>query len=355
MLRFFLGYLWLLLVAFDVQAGSFDCATTDHPAERDVCDNEKLSQLDDALIVAVRDYHHNFVIDGDTSLAERHERELKYYVVEECIEAATKKDMIACIEYYYGVDIAMMEEWPSFHPERKEGPSFFRIEKFLPNYDIGLKFRGSENCTEEEDACLVEVNLSIHRTRHKNAHQVISIPVKFSVVPAQRDKYCALRYMERFLKNEQGCIIQFLDEELTQASFENLIHVGDYNFDGFSDFAFYGGYKGGFVFLYNDKDGLFYYAPAMSKTLFPSDMNRYDLFRIEVSKKAQEITVIDNSNSHMETVYHVKNNMPEPLRRRYIYRDRDENKDEIVEMEAVWKEGEWRLVRENRKALKEYE
>jgi len=235
------------------------------------------------------------VVYGDTSLLEEH-RHWKKALREECRVATEITD---CIKGKHQERLLAMAKEPA--------PAM--LHDFVDGYDVDVL--PDHHFKLEVTDGSPKVHLTIyHKTQDK---------------PLQRIEFADLGFRK------------------TQEPFQNRIEIADYNLDGFPDFAIHdnkdadddGSYL---MFLYDETDGLFYYAPALGKI--------FDNSSIFLDNEKQELSSWSGYRyEFVEIFYQVKNNMPVPVRR--LKQDREEN-EQLVRVSEIWKDGVWKQVKKER-------
>jgi len=317
MLRFLLACCALWLMVQGARATSFDCATADHPVEQVVCTNEELSQLDDELAKLFHQ-RQSLVIEGDTYLIDGHQRHWQE-VIEIC-SAATKIEK--CLKKTYEIRTNGFKGFPSAQPWHDDGKMVFYKAEILPGYEVGLRFRTSEGDACDGETCIVEGEWVLF-----HSYEVIGLPwPNFVIGQDASSDICAIHDMNRLLDNLQGCTVKLLlGHEVTADNFRDMLHIADYNFDGFPDFAFGDIEFYGMVFLYQPQDKRFYYAPSLSNLFMGHD--------VEIDHEKQILKAVPHNaveavrlrhyieprvESYEEITYRVEHNMPVELHRTII-------------------------------------
>jgi len=325
------------------QISILDCDKPELPFEQVICVNEDLFEIHGQFAEVFRKVQ-NFVIQGDTSLVDayHHWRATMYWNYEYGGNAFSP-DMI---KEAYREHIARLNHFPFAMPVDERLPFLlFDMAGFRPRYEIGFVLDATKGCNPD-NICEMTGQLVVHKMRHKARHQTIGLPwLRLSLVPTLGDRNCPISLFDfDILPDNWGCRVQWENKELTEDSFKSLFQIGDYNFDGFPDFALRRfmpsadstAYEAAWVFLYDDQDALFHPAPALSQLFTDS--------HVEVNAQRQELKISRNMQGfYEETDFHIKNNMPVAVRRfsRFIM----EEAGEIVEKEEIRKDGEWQEVR----------
>jgi len=332
MLRFFLIFCICSLFSSLAQAASFDCDKASHPVEHAICANEELSELDDTLANIFEEAQYG-IVKGDTALLD----EQRGWLRQMRGDCQAAEDIKLCVGESYEQRLKNLTSIPWSLHILYEPEEIVRIRTVSPHYDFELALDPPFGC--EDKTCQEDRQLAIFTKGEKSPHDMHRQAIEFTKLSYVLDK-------------ESGHIF-FKRTDLGRP--EKLFEFGDFNFDGHTDFIFFGHDEGShrlirkpFVFLYNPEYHGFYYAPSLS-ALFqglwlknnPKDKQQIELHTDDV-KRELRLDHQDGCCFHVSTFYQIKNNMPVPLRRYSQDSRLSKGKDEMRIYED-WRDGKWQL------------
>jgi len=317
-----------------------DCTKAKQPLENVICGDAELSELNEHLSDILRDLQ-NFTIDGDNSLLKRQSRlwaELHWDYAENDLTVNRIAEELKGFMF-------MLDNHPFSQSNESGEKPFIMSSNVLPAYDLALAMTNYNGC-DGGVSCYSMSNLIFYNKGSDEIAQVIGLPdIQLKVVPSSEDGTCPLEPIKDFSPyKSQGCSVWFDGKEVTPQTFESLFQIADYNFDGVPDIAIsmtFPANESDFfnllrIFLYNEQDGQFYYAPGLSTLL--------SYKASEIDEKEQTLKIMFSSSPfyegpafYEEETYGVEHNQPVPLRRLSRYGEGAE----LIEVREIWRDGHW--------------
>jgi len=333
MLRFLFVFCAFWLLSFAASAASFDCATTHHPIEQIICETEEFLQFHEEIEQLLHEKQ-SFVIKGDSSLIDKQKSWWKMMLG----GCSTAENQSECVGQYYRDRLGFLKNYlrPSISSKAHETEKLIRLNDILLDYDFELTLEKAPDC--HLDKCAPFRQLAIFPKGGNQPLQLIDVPLfgYFNDTPHMVEEDLCSEYLE------MSCLDRLLQISKDSAHAASVFEIGDYNFDGFVDFAIHTGNitrrgnKSYWFFLYNPDDEQFYYAPAFSELL------RVPLFTI--NKESEELIVEDYViDRHEATTYKIEHNMPFPARRTITYLTVAQGFS--FEHHEIWQNDAWQLIK----------
>ena len=265
-----------------VRAASFDCGAASSPIEHAICDDPQLSALDSELAVAYRN-----AVKGQGGSADRLRAEQRAWLKSRALGG--KADLSALKEAYRA-RIDELKTIPAFpSPEAPvEGPAF-RLTRAAKRHDFVLRML--EAC--DEPSCEGPAQLLVYGKGQTKPLQTINL--SNVVVSRQTDGGAPIAKAARGYDDE------------------GVMNVGDFDFDGYEDFAVqttdhegsYGGpsYE---VYLFEPKTGRFAYNDAMTGLALES----LGFFDVDAAHKRIRTFAKGGCCYHVLTTYEIQHDVP---------------------------------------------